>query len=557
MTLLGVTITPPSFFYVDQGTLQYTAPASPGVGTLHATARSLTFSSDSATTYPVIISPTDPTDGVTINVLVNSSNGNLSNGGVGSTLTIKGGIDLDRNGIIDGDDPSGTLLTAQVSTFGFRDTGTTTDSFDLRATPTSGILAGQFGQLVGVTLTSEHSTFVNTFASNFTGDAKGNVGAIKRLVGDTVWLDSDGDGVQDGGELGVNGVTVNLRSGAGALLASTTTAHDPISDTDGNYAFDNLTTGSYQIEVVRPLGYFFSPQLIGGNAAVDSNVSRVNGIAPLTLTTSSPSSDFSVDAGLIPLPTWLAPSSQVVWDPSTKNLTLVGGATIVADPATDQPTIDADGATSVLTVNPVSDLAIHVNAIHLSNGATAAVTSLGNARTASNHRVLRIAGGGTGLTIDATSALDLADNDIVLDYSGASPEAGIEALVAKGYNFGNWLGKGIWSSVAGILENQCTYALGVATNGSLVNPFGNGTTGPLFAGQSVDNTTVLIKFTHRVDLDLDGLVTGNDASVFNNNYDEGNGIATWQTGDMDYDGVWTSNDAAFFNCCYDESLPQL
>jgi hypothetical protein len=73
----------------------------------------------------------------------------------------------------------------------------------------------------------------------------------------------------------------------------------------------------------------------------------------------------------------------------------------------------------------------------------------------------------------------------------------------------------------------------------------------------VDATTVLVKFTHRVDLDLDGRVTGNDAAIFNGAFSEGDGGAIWQTGDVDYDGVYSSNDAAIFNSFYDESLEQL
>jgi hypothetical protein len=45
--------------------------------------------------------------------------------------------------------------------------------------------------------------------------------------------------------------------------------------------------------------------------------------------------------------------------------------------------------------------------------------------------------------------------------------------------------------------------------------------------------------------------------VFNGSFSEGDGGATWQTGDVDYDGTWSSNDAAIFNSFYDESLAHL
>jgi hypothetical protein len=154
--------------------------------------------------------------------------------------------------------------------------------------------------------------------------------------------------------------------------------------------------------------------------------------------------------------------------------------------------------------------------------------------------------------------LDLGNNDLIVDYAlGASPRAVFEDMVRSGFNFGDWLGKGITSSTAANPLSNGNFALGVAENGQLVNPFGNGTTGPLFDGQSIDNTTVLVKFTHRIDLDFDGVVTGNDAAVFNGAYSEGDSGATWMTGDVDYDGTWSSNDAAIFNSYYDEGLASL
>ena len=87
-------------------------------------------------------------------------------------------------------------------------------------------------------------------------------------------------------------------------------------------------------------------------------------------------------------------------------------------------------------------------------------------------------------------------------------------------------------------------------NSSLVIPF---TATRLFAGEAVDTTAVLVKFTHRVDLDLDGVITSNDASIFNSQFREGN-AARWGIGDVDFDGLFTSNDASIFNSFYNESL---
>ena len=64
---------------------------------------------------------------------------------------------------------------------------------------------------------------------------------------------------------------------------------------------------------------------------------------------------------------------------------------------------------------------------------------------------------------------------------------------------------------------------------------------------------MLVKFTHRADLNLDGLVTPDDSAVFGGNYDE-NGFATWATGDLSYDRLFTPDDSAIFGGYYDESL---
>jgi hypothetical protein len=130
-------------------------------------------------------------------------------------------------------------------------------------------------------------------------------------------------------------------------------------------------------------------------------------------------------------------------------------------------------------------------------------------------------------------------------------------MVRSGYNGGNWLGKGITSSTAADALASGNYALAVADNNALTNKFGDGTIGgPQFDGQSVDDTTVLVKFTHRVDLDVDGLVTPNDAIIFATNY-LFNGNANWITGDVDYDGVHTQNDAIIFATFYNGTLPSL
>ncbi len=71
-------------------------------------------------------------------------------------------------------------------------------------------------------------------------------------IGDRVWHDQDADGVQDGGEPGLNGVTVTLTDGAGNTIGSQVTSGD------GGYLFENLPAGDYTVTVddsTLPAGY--------------------------------------------------------------------------------------------------------------------------------------------------------------------------------------------------------------------------------------------------------------------------------------------------------------
>ncbi|MEM9496144.1 MAG: SdrD B-like domain-containing protein, partial [Pseudomonadota bacterium] len=78
-------------------------------------------------------------------------------------------------------------------------------------------------------------------------------------IGDRVWFDTDRDGVQDAGENGAAGVTVQLKDAAGNVLQTTTT------DANGNYLFDNLDAGQYTIGVIAPTGFDFTTANASGN----------------------------------------------------------------------------------------------------------------------------------------------------------------------------------------------------------------------------------------------------------------------------------------------------
>ena len=71
-------------------------------------------------------------------------------------------------------------------------------------------------------------------------------------IGDRVWSDLDGNGVQDVGEPGLAGVSVTLLDGEGATVATTTT------DAGGAYRFDGLAAGDYEVQFGPVAGSVFT-----------------------------------------------------------------------------------------------------------------------------------------------------------------------------------------------------------------------------------------------------------------------------------------------------------
>ncbi len=135
----------------------------------------------------------------------------------------------------------------------------------------------------------------NTTLTSGENDMSWDVGIVRPLqpasIGDKVWLDCDGDGIQDANEIGVEGVTVKLLDGSGSVLGTTTT------DFEGNYLFNNLTPGDYAIQVMTPAGYSVTAKDRGGNDALDSDIDQATGKTIVT-SLSSGENDMSWDAGL-------------------------------------------------------------------------------------------------------------------------------------------------------------------------------------------------------------------------------------------------------------------
>jgi hypothetical protein len=112
-------------------------------------------------------------------------------------------------------------------------------------------------------------------------------------LGDRVWHDLNGNGIQEPGEPGILGVTVQLRAcpAPGAVLATRT------ADGEGMYLFSDLAPGSYYVTFVRPDGYVFSAADQGSNDATDSDADPATG-ATGCYTLAAGENNLTVDAGL-------------------------------------------------------------------------------------------------------------------------------------------------------------------------------------------------------------------------------------------------------------------
>ncbi|WP_322494448.1 SdrD B-like domain-containing protein, partial [Chloroflexus sp.] len=113
-------------------------------------------------------------------------------------------------------------------------------------------------------------------------------------IGNYVWLDVNGDGIQNDGTTGIADVTVTLSgtTSAGVAVNRTTTT-----DSTGFYLFEGLAPGTYTVTVVRPSGYEFTAANQGTDDAVDSDANPTSGAMSATVLVSG-EADLTWDAGL-------------------------------------------------------------------------------------------------------------------------------------------------------------------------------------------------------------------------------------------------------------------
>ena len=131
--------------------------------------------------------------------------------------------------------------------------------------------------------------------------ATANAAECSGQFGDLVWYDVNGNGIQDDGEPGIEGVELSLYDLNDTLLQTTVT------DANGLYFLYYYTVcgETYKIvlnEATIPAGLVPTIVEAGGDTAVDSNVNPWTGILPLPAPGENFTEDLTIDFGLVDEP---------------------------------------------------------------------------------------------------------------------------------------------------------------------------------------------------------------------------------------------------------------
>ena len=235
-------------------------------------------------------------------------------------------------------------------------------------------------------------------------EATVSVNTDPAIIGDRVWNDVDGNGIQDDGELGIQCVTVNLLDAEGNVVATTTT------DANGNYRFEIGDPGTYVIEFAPKSGWTFTTKDAGNDDALDSDADPATGRTP-SFTVSAGQTDLTFDAGLVG---GVPPGICSLIDVANKFNAFIGGNLTTG-------TGDTEG-NLLVGGNATLDIGYSVGLIGPGNGRTREAAALGT-------DTLVVAG-----DLTETSAPDMNGNIV---YGGTYTNKGQTARILAYYDMRN------------------------------------------------------------------------------------------------------------------------
>jgi hypothetical protein len=362
-------------------------------------------------------------------------------------------LDTDRDGIQD-DGESGiagvTMSitkadgTAVTDVFGNAVPTTTTDangnyvfsnlppgSYKVTATTPSGYVAttAVAGSDRGLDSSSGFATSTNLAAdgaSDLTLDFGFVVPSVS--VGNLVWKDTDRDGVQDGGEPGIAGVTMSITKADGTAVTDVFGNAVPTTTTDanGNYVFSNLPPGSYKVTATTPSGYVATTAVAGSDRGLDSS----SGFATSTNLAADGASDLTLDFGFV------VPSVSVgnlVWKDTDRDGVQDGGEPGIAGVTMSITKADGTAVTDVFG-NAVPTTTTDANGNYLfanlpvGSYKVTAVTPTGYIATTATAGSDRGLDSSTGFATSGTLSTDGA-SDLTLDFGFREPKVAVGDFV--------------------------------------------------------------------------------------------------------------------------------
>jgi hypothetical protein len=175
----------------------------------------------------------------------------------------------------------------------------------------------------------------------------------------------------------------------------------------------------------------------------------------------------------------------------------------------------------------------HLANLSVGAGAKATLTAGSNKVLVSNVPTI------AGATGAWTGTIDLMDNDQVAQSSAATKTADFNRLydqIKSGYAGGAWTGTGITSSAAAA---SATFETGVSMVDNAIFGFTD------FSGQTVNENSILLKYTYYGDIDVNGQVDADDLTIFANNFGKPSG-AGQVDGDIDFDADVDADDLTVF-----------
>ncbi len=270
----------------------------------------------------------DATGSTVIATTITDANGNYIFTGLPANTTYVVGITP----------PVGMLLTTATATS--TGNGTTNSDFSTTTFKTTSFSSG----VAGTQITGIDAGLIQQAA------------ALASL-GDRVWNDLNNNGIQNAGEFGVPGVTVDLyldANGNGVIDAGaeSTPSKQTVTDAFGNYIFNGLNPGAYAVGFGLPSGYIRSTFTNAGADDFKDNDANASGVTALYYLTAG-QRNMSVDAAIVSTSPNTAQVGNFVWFDTNSNGTQdagepgVGGVTVTiynnAGTAIGTTTSDANG----------------------------------------------------------------------------------------------------------------------------------------------------------------------------------------------------------------------